>query len=332
MPSFPVPNLSRLKIENYLDKSYSNGIAEDVLKGLTSLQKSIPSKYFYDARGSQLFEEICMLPEYYQTRTELSILQNDSNTIMDSFQKGDLIEIGSGANWKIRILLDAINENTLKNIRYVPVDVSEKALVSASEELIEIYPQLKVFGLVADFLHHIDVIPDYSFKLIVFFGSTIGNFDEEESITFLKDIALTMNHGDQFLLGFDMIKSIGVLEAAYNDSQGITEEFNKNILNVINKELDANFNLSHFDHIAFFNHEEERVEMHLRANRKIYVEISDLETGVEFDDGESIHTEICRKFTMESIKKMLSEAGLKIMESFSDPKRWFTLVKATLQD
>jgi L-histidine N-alpha-methyltransferase len=321
------------ELQNYLEDTFRHEIKRDVLNGLTSAKKSIPSKYFYDEKGSRIFDEICNLPEYYPTRTELSILKNAAEGIMANFQGGDIIELGSGANRKIRMLLDAAGNSGCSSIRYIPVDVSQQALTDAVEELISIYPELEVLCIVADFIHHINVIPNSRPKLIVFFGGTIGNLDEEESISFLRSVRRIMKRGDRFLFGLDMIKSKEVLEAAYNDSQGTTAEFNRNILHVINRELNANFSSSFFDHVAFFNSEKERVEMHLKTSKDISVDISDLDFKFELKEGETIHTEICRKFSRESAGRMISEAGMAVTNWHTDPKGWFSLVEvATLNN
>ena len=324
--------LSRIEIRNLMDKTFHSEIVKDILKGLTASQKFIPSKYFYDAYGSALFGKICSLTEYYPTRTEVSILNQAAPSIMDSFQRGDLIELGSGANWKVRILLNALEKSKLTDLRYVPVDVSEEALITASEELLDIYPELTVLAIVADFTHTLHVLPNGRPKLIVFFGSTLGNFNDEEQLNFLRLIAHSMKPGDKFLIGLDMVKSKNTLEAAYNDSEGITSEFNKNVLNIVNRELRANFNSSHFDHVAFYNMKKERVEMHLQANRRIAIEISDLELQVTLEEGETIHTEICKKFSRSSAEQMFYEADLAVTQWFSDPNRWFSLVELGLKD
>jgi L-histidine N-alpha-methyltransferase len=251
---------------------------------------------------------------------------------MESLHKGDLVELGCGANWKIKILLDALDKSKLQDIRYVPIDVSKKALMSASEELLQDYPELKVLAVVGDFTRHIHGIKNGCSQLIVFFGSTIGNFKEEERLTFLKIIASSMKPGDRFLIGLDMVKSKTTLEAAYNDSKGVTSEFNKNVLHVMNKELNANFNPSHFSHRAFFNREKERVEMHLQATRRMSVEIGDLELQVDFDKGETIHTEICKKFSRDSAEQMFCTAGFSVTQWFTDSDGWFSLVELMLED
>ena len=327
MKTTNTPHHPRLQVQNYLEPSFSFDIGQDVLSGMTANKKFIPSKYFYDQRGSELFNMICTLPEYYLTRTELSILKANGFDIMNTMEEGDLVEMGSGANWKVRRLLDSVKDPGKENIRYVPVDVSESALVDASEELIRLYPALKVLGIVADFTRHMHIIPRDLLKLIVFFGSTIGNFDEEESRRLLQNVAHSIQAEDRFLIGFDMLKPRPLLETAYNDHRGVTAEFNKNILNVVNHELNANFDPSLFEHLAFFHEENERVEMHLRANRTHSVDIRDLELSVNFDKGETIHTENCRKFSEERALTMFSEAGLEVERWFTDEKKWFSLVE-----
>ncbi len=321
----------RIEILSHLKKTYSTNIANDTLQGLTARQKYIPSKYFYDDLGSKLFDDICGLPEYYPTRTEIAILEHAAPQIMDSFREGDIVELGSGANRKIRLLLDAVSNGRQADYRYVPVDVSDSALIEASEELLKIYPELEVLGIVADFTLHMDSIPSGRPRLIILFGSTIGNFSAEERKRFLSLVADSMMPGDRFLVGFDMIKPRKALEAAYNDSQGVTSAFNKNVLNVLNRELNADFNPSHFDHVAFFNKEEARVEMHLQARRDMEVKVNDLELVIELDKNETIHTEICTKFSETGIRKMVSEAGLDIGQWFFDPKGWFSLAELLLK-
>ena len=320
----------RIEIRSHLDRSFRSEIIKDVSTGLNASRKSIPSKYFYDEQGSQLFEEICYLPEYYPTRTEMSILKLSAPIIMKTFDNGDIVELGSGSNGKIRMLLDAAGPSKLPGIRYVPVDVSETALTEASEELLKIYPGLEVLGIVADFTMHMEAVPCDRRKLIFFLGSTIGNFDEKMREEFLKMVAGTMNKRDSFLVGFDMLKPKETLEAAYNDARGVTSEFNKNILLVINRELNANFKPSHFDHVAFFNKDRERIEMHLRANRNTTVSIDDLELELNIDKDETIHTENSCKFSREGVKELVEKSGKKIQNWYSDEKGLFSLTELTL--
>ena len=320
----------RIEIRSHLDSSFRSEIIKDVSTGLNASRKSIPSKYFYDERGSQLFEEICDLPEYYPTRTEMSILKLSAPIIMKSFDRGDIVELGSGANGKIRMLLDAAGPSKLSGLRYIPVDVSETALTEASEELLKIYPGLKVLGIVADFTMHMDAVPCEHRKLILFLGSTIGNFDEKKRQDFLKLVAGTMNNNDIFLVGFDMLKPEATLEAAYDDKRGVTSEFNKNILRVINRELGADFKPSHFDHVALFNKDRERIEMHLRANRNTTVHIDDLELELDINKDETIHTENSFKFSREGVKVLAQKSGLDIKNWYTDGKGWFSLVEFVL--
>ncbi len=318
---------SRIEIVRFARSSYMNDLRKDILEGLTALRKFIPSKYFYDTYGSNLFEKISFLPEYYLTRKELSILKKSASSIMDNFQDGDIVELGPGTSRKVKILLDEAYKSNRAAIRYVSIDVSESAITRISKELLDTYSRLRVLGIVADFTKHIEKIPSGSNKLFILFGSTIGNFSEKEAILFLKNIARSMGPNDRFLLGMDMVKPKETLELAYNDLLGITSEFNKNVLRVINRELDANFRLDHFTHTALFHAEKRQVEMYLQANRKISVEIKGLDLPVEMDKGETIHTEISRKFSKEGAERMITEAGLKTNRWFSDPGGWFSLVE-----
>jgi len=320
----------RIEIRSHHDSSFRSEILKDVSTGLNAPRKSLPSKYFYDERGSQLFEEICSLPEYYPTRTEMSILKLSAPIIMKSFDRGDIVELGSGANWKIRMLLDAAGASKLSDLRYIPVDVSESALTEASEELLRLYPGLEVLGIVADFTMHMEAVPCDRRRLIVFLGSTIGNFNETMREDFLKLVAGTMNDSDSFLVGFDMLKPKATIEAAYNDTRGVTSEFNKNILRVINRELNADFIISHFDHVAFFNNDRDRIEMHLRANRNTVVNIDDLELELQIAKDETIHTENSCKFSRDGVKHLVKKSGLNIRNWYSDEKGWFSLAELSL--
>jgi L-histidine N-alpha-methyltransferase len=317
----------RIEIVNYLKDTFRRDIRSDALRGLTSERKYIPSKYFYDAYGSRLFEEICGLPEYYQTRTELWILRRFALDIVRDLATADIVELGSGSNLKVRALLDACFGTFPADIRYIPVDVSESALLESSVGLLGRYPHLKILGILADFTKHVERIPQGRKKLFLFFGSTIGNFPRRERTDLLRSVAGMMGPGDRLLLGIDMIKPAEVLEGAYNDRGGVTAKFNRNILTVLNRELNAGFEPSHFDHVAFYNDAAEQVEMHLRANRSVLVEIEGLGMQVSMEEGETIHTEICGKFSRESTGAMAEEAGLRIDNWFADPRDWFSLVE-----
>ena len=315
----------RIEIVDCLCDDFQGDIGIDIAMGLTASQKYIPSRYFYDSHGSHLFELVCGLPEYYQTRTELAILNDAASFIMAGFDTGYLIELGSGSNRKVRTLLDAAPRP--QDICYMPIDVSESALFDASIELLELYPSLKVLGMVADFTKHIEAFPGDRIRLITFFGSTIGNFNEENRLHLLNSVVRLMGPEDRFLIGLDMIKPRDILEKAYNDARGITAQFNKNILNVVNRELNAEFNADYFDHLAFFDETKGRVEMHLKANRSVSVEIGKLGLNVHFERNETIHTEICEKFSRESAERMVLQAGLEIKRWFTDSRGWFSLVE-----
>ncbi|MFC1833499.1 L-histidine N(alpha)-methyltransferase [Thermodesulfobacteriota bacterium] len=306
-------------------RGFPSQLAKDVCIGLTSRQKTIPSKYFYDSRGSKLFEEICNLPEYYVTRVEMALLKAKANLLMRDFKNGDLVELGSGANWKIRTLIEALGKEDRLLTRYVPVDVSDSAITEAAEELVAIYPELSVKGVVADFTQYLHRLPKGGPKLMLFLGSTIGNMSRKECQSFLISVAQYLRPGDRLLLGLDMVKPPKILEAAYDDAKGVTAAFNRNVLLVVNRELDANFNLDHFDHLAFFNEEEEQVEMHLRANRRVQVEISHIDLTVTLEEGETIHTEISRKFRRKSAQRMIEKSGLRVANWHQDPKGWFAI-------
>jgi L-histidine N-alpha-methyltransferase len=316
----------RLRILNYLDEGRDPESSGEILAGLQQPHKWIPSKYFYDAYGSRLFEQICSLPEYYLTRTELALLKQRAPEIMAFFSQdsGDLVELGSGSNQKVKILLEAAGA-ALGNIRYVSVDISFDALYEASRELLELHEDLHVLGIIADFTRRLDFLPQGR-KLITFLGSTIGNFDREERIAFLRRIASIMHPGDRFVVGLDMVKPAGIIEAAYNDSQGVTAAFNKNILRNLNRLLNADFRVDDFEHLATYREDLERVEMHLRARRPSSATIGDLDLAVDCLPGETIRTEICQKFSRDRTIRDFQAAGLQAVGWYSDPSDWFSLV------
>jgi L-histidine Nalpha-methyltransferase len=317
-------------VRNRFEEDATQAMGQDVLKGLMADQKYIPSKYLYDARGSKLFEVICNLPEYYPTRTELRLLSTHAKDIVRGFGQGDLVELGAGANRKIRTLLDALDPQRRADVRYVPVDVCGPALQESAAQLTTVYPELRVNGIVADFTRDLHRLQSDRPKVVMFFGSTIGNLDEGEALSFMKEVAAMLNPGDRFLLGLDMVKPIEILEAAYNDSQNVTAEFNKNILLVINRELRATFDPASFDHAAFFNEKQERVEMHLRARRDICVDVKALRISVVLKNGETIRTEICRKFRRDGAETLIRDAGMEVSRWYSDSRGWFSLLEAVL--
>jgi len=301
-----------------------NSMAEDVEKGLTNNPKVLYPKYLYDDRGSELFTEICALPEYYQTRTERRILKACSMSIAENYRPTTLVEYGAGAAKKTHQLLDAMREvGTLRN--YVPIDVSSDFLQESAMRLAERYPRLTIHGLTGDFLEQIDLpYPDEP-RLIAFLGSTIGNLTDDEADIFLHQITSQMNTGDLFLLGTDLVKDVAVLEAAYNDSQGVTEKFNKNILGVINRELNADFTPHTFHHHAFYNPVERQIEIHLVSKEKQSFRIEAIDLTVEFEKGESVRTEISCKYTKRRIMKLLRQSGLTLLDWCTDPRQYFAL-------
>jgi L-histidine N-alpha-methyltransferase len=276
-------------LESWLSESDERTLANDVLDGLTRPFKELPPKHFYDARGSELFEQICELPEYYPTRTEMAILTAAAPVIVAETGAGELVELGSGASAKARILLDAMAAvGTLR--RYVPFDVSESVVRDAADVLIGDYEGLRVHGVVGDFERHLERVPprDGVPRIVALLGGTIGNFPPGTRRGLLRSIASILREGDRFLLGTDLVKDPEVIEAAYDDTAGVTAEFNRNVLHVINRELGADFPVDNFDHIAFFDRRHEWVEMRLRARRPCSVFVAAVGLRVEFAAGEEL--------------------------------------------
>jgi L-histidine N-alpha-methyltransferase len=303
-------------------------LAEDVLDGLTRPFKELPPKHFYDAYGSELFEQISELPEYYQTRTERSILRSSAAAIAAVTRAAEVVELGAGYATKTRVLLDALAEaGTLE--RYVPVDVSETTVHACAEQLVEEYPGLRVHGLVGDFERHlVHLPPPPGPRLIVFLGGTIGNFLPGARRRFLRDLRARMGPGDHLLLGTDLVKDPAILEPAYDDAAGVTAEFNRNVLRVVNRELDADFDLDAFEHVAFFDPDHEWIEMRLRARRGQTVRVDALDLTVTFVRGEELRTEISAKFTAERLEADLRAAGLELSGWHSDPDDLFAVTLA----
>jgi L-histidine Nalpha-methyltransferase len=300
-------------------------LAFDVLDGLTRPFKEIPPKHFYDTEGSRLFERITELPEYYPTRSERAILTARSADIVRETGAAELIELGSGVPTKTLLLLDAMRDaGTLD--RYVPFDVSEVVLRESAENLIERYPGIRVYGVVGDFERHLDALPPAEGpRIVAFLGGTIGNFPPGSRRKFLRSIARVLRPQDALLLGTDLVKDPAVLEAAYNDSAGVTAAFNRNLLAVINRELDADFDLDAFEHVAFYDREQEWIEMRLRALTPQVVEVRKLGITVHFANREELRTEISAKFTRDRLEADLAAAGLGLREFLTDPGDLFAL-------
>ncbi len=318
----------RLEIIDHLDLDHRREMLNLVAQGLTAERKWLHCKYLYDERGSELFERICETPEYYPTRTEMGILERHGREMMEFFdlRGGDLVELGSGGNRKVRLLLDRLSPRARSHLRYVPLDISRSALEAAARELLDLYPELTVLGLVADFTRHLSLLPSGR-KLLVFFGSSLGNFSEEASREFLGAVAACLGRQDRFLLGLDMLKPVEIIEAAYNDAQGVTRQFTKNILANLNRELNADFDLDDFEHQAFFNPARECMEIHLVAQRPLTCRIADLDLVVSFAAGETIHAEIAQKYSPARARTLFRQAGLTPTRWFSDERGWFSLVE-----
>jgi L-histidine N-alpha-methyltransferase len=303
-------------------------LAEDVREGLTRSLKEIPPKYFYDERGSVLFDQISSLPEYYPTRCERQILNRHAPAIVERSGAEELVELGSGTASKTRALLYAMaGQGSLR--RYVPFDVDESVLSACALELTELYPGLRVHGVVGDFGRDLGRIPDGRRRLFAFLGGTIGNLYPDQRAGFLGRLRETMGPDDRLVIGTDLVKDRAILEAAYNDSEGLTAEFNRNVLRVINAGLDADFDPEAFEHVAFFSEADSWIEMRLRANGAQRVQIDGADLEVTFADGEEIRTEISAKFTREAVERELHAAGLHLDDFFTDGARLFGLAFAS---
>jgi L-histidine N-alpha-methyltransferase len=299
----------------------------DVRRGLTGTPKTLPPKYFYDARGSELFEQITRLPEYYPTRTERLILQTHADDIAQLSGADTLVELGSGSSEKTRLLLDALSRDGHLR-RYVPLDVSDTALTEALAALRGSYPGAELHGVVADFEHGLDLLPAGGRRLVVFLGSTIGNLEPDERHHFLSHIHETLRPEDALLLGTDLVKDPERLVSAYDDAAGVTAEFNRNVLRVLNRELGADFDVEAFEHVARWNGDAERMEMWLRARRPMTVTVADLDLRVEFGEGEELRTETSAKFLPAGIQGELEAAGLTVTAMWTDPEGDFAVTLA----
>jgi len=299
-------------------------LREEVRLGLTSTPKELQPKWFYDERGSELFDAITRLPEYYLTRAERSILERYAGEIAALTDAATLIELGSGTSDKTRLLLDAVAPR-----RFVPFDVSEEILRASAQRLAREYPALAVQAVVGDFEHHLPLLPKNGRRLLAFLGSTIGNLPPTRRMLFLSAVATTLGDGDTFLLGVDLVKSPARLVAAYDDPSGVTREFNLNVLRVLNRELDADFDVSAFDHVAQWNAEHEWMEIFVRSLREQTVRLEALELEVAFDADELMRTEISAKFHRRGLINELEAAGLPVQRWWTDDAGDFAVLLAT---
>ena len=303
-----------------------SGLAEDARIGLSATLKVMAPKHFYDERGSELFERITRLPEYYQSRTELRILRRIADGIVARHGVGELVELGSGASRKTAALLDAMRDADLLE-RYVPFDVCPEAILAAAGRLVDAYPGLAVHGVAGDFGLHLPGVPEKEGapRLVAFLGGTIGNLHPEERASFLASVAELMDEDDLLLVGTDLAGDPARIRAAYDDAEGVTALFNLNLLRVLNRELGADFDLDAFAHVAIYEPGPPRIEMRLRARTPQLVRFAALDMEVAFADGEEVRTEISCKFTRASAEAMYADAGLALEEWHEDPRGWFAV-------
>ncbi len=301
-----------------------DALEADARAGLTATPKDLPPKYFYDDRGSQLFDDITRVAEYYPTRAERAILAERADEIAVSTGADTLVELGSGTSEKTRLLLDALaRAGRLR--RFVPFDVSETTLRDAARDIAAEHPGVEVHAVVGDFEHHLDRLPRGGRRVVAFLGGTIGNLAPVTRARFLAAVRDGLGPGDSFLLGTDLVKDPVRLVAAYDDAAGVTAAFNRNLLHVLNRELDADFIPDAFDHVALWNAEDEWIEMRLRSSVDQAVKVPQLDLVVEFEAGEEMRTEISAKFRRSGVERELSEAGLGLREWWTDPAGDFAL-------
>ncbi|NJM69491.1 MAG: L-histidine N(alpha)-methyltransferase [Scytonema sp. RU_4_4] len=325
---------TRLKIKRLLEPTLivSPSAGNDVVKGLTQTPKSLPPRYFYDDFGSELFEQICALSEYYLTRTETAILQQYASEIAQITGSCELVELGSGSSTKTRILLDAYHQFGY-SLRYLPIDVSAGMLESSALALLEDYPTLQVQALAGTYEMALTQLEPTQLptRMICFIGSSLGNLNSQECDVFFSQMTDALEVGEYFLLGVDLQKPKHLLEAAYNDSQGVTAAFNLNMLQHLNWRFEGNFDTTQFEHWAFYNETENQIEMHLKSVRSHTFQLRSLNLNVHFEAGETILTEISRKFDVNSIQHELKAKGLVPQRVWTDSNQWFALLLCQLQ-
>jgi len=321
--------MTSIQIDRRLpDHFFEASLRSDALAGLTATPKSLPPKWFYDERGSELFDKITLLDEYYPTRAEREILAQRAAEIAAATGAATLVELGSGTADKTRLLLDALaGGGTLAE--YVPVDVSESALVTAAVRILERYPGLRVRAVLSDFQEHLGLPESGGRRLVAFLGGTIGNLLPTERAEFFASLRARLRDGDALLLGTDLVKDPAVLISAYDDAAGVTAEFNKNILRVLNSELGADFDTDEFDHVALWDAEAEWIEMRLRSAADQIVHLPAIGLSVPFGAGEEMRTEISAKFRREGVTAELAEAGLTMRSWWTDALGRFALSLST---
>ena len=320
----PTPAHFRLDVQDD-ESQFLARMIDDIRLGLTAHPRRLPPKYFYDEAGSRLFERITELPEYYLTRAEGSILRAIAGPLMRRLRPRDFVELGPGSCEKVRVLFDALPSTA--GVRYVAVDVGSDGLAQAATKLAGEYPSMDVHAVVADFERHLAHLPAPSGRrLLLFFGSTIGNLDPPARRTFLTEVRELLGPDGRLLLGVDLVKDRRTLEAAYDDAAGVTAEFNRNVLRHLNRLVDGNFEPESYRHHAFYNAEDSRIEMHLIAAAPQHVELKRLPLTLDFDAGDGIWTENSYKFTRDGTETELAEAGLELEEWLTDDEQRFGLV------
>lgn len=307
-----------LTLSNYLAAdSAATALRRDVREGLAQSPKMLPPKWFYDSVGSDLFDQITRLPEYYPTRTEAQILRDRSPEITEAAGADTLVELGSGTSEKTRMLLDAMRDGGQLR-RFIPFDVDAGVLRAAGDAIGQEYPGIEIDAVCGDFEEHLGKIPSVGRRLVAFLGSTIGNLTPGPRADFLTSLSETLQPGDSVLLGTDLVKDTDRLVRAYDDSAGVTAAFNRNVLSVVNRELDADFDLYAFEHVAKWNADEERIEMWLRADAPQQVTIAGLDLDVAFGAGEEMLTEVSCKFRADGVADELAKAGLRQTHWWTD--------------
>ena len=309
-------------------RSARDELIADVRRGFGRRPRWLPPRWFYDEEGSRLFDLITELPEYYQTRTERTILLERAAEIARRARPESLVELGAGSCSKSRLLIDACRDvGSLTS--FIPFDVSDTVVQRTSRELVDEYPGLTVYGMVGDFSSHLAHIPRLGSRLVLFLGSTIGNLEVDERRVFLDEVRALLEPGDAFLCGFDLVKDRAEIVRAYDDSAGVTAAFNRNVLRVINRELDADFDVDAFTHVAVYDDELDRIEMRLRAERGGAVTIAGAEMRIDLEPGETIRTEISAKFTRATVERCLRESSMRLAAWITDPAERFALALAS---
>lgn len=316
----------RVSVTNHMGPDdLRDALCGDVVRGLSSNPKHLAPKWFYDKVGSDLFDQITRVPEYYPTEAERAALVGAASRIVELSGATSIVELGSGSSDKTRVLLDAFHSAGVL-ARYVPFDVSESALLEAALMIAARYPQVVIDAVVGDFDRHLDRIPKHGeSRMLVFLGGTIGNYEPASRRRLLGDIADTLVVGETLLLGTDVVKEVDRLVAAYDDAGGVTAAFNRNVLSVLNRELDADFEPERFEHVALWDEDDEWIEMRLRSRGSQRVTIEALDLVVEFEPGEELRTEVSAKFRRSGVESELAEAGLEIVEWWTDPMSQFAV-------